>query len=116
MQIKKITSARADFLSDSYKSVRIPRNKKAKTGILRSNKYPKKAHRHHDIHHYCVLCKKAGIPKRKYTSHSAKDFNSVHTNRNIKDGMGVSMVIRTDAVKQYKKSEKRKKELKALKK
>ena len=42
VKTKKIASARAAYLSDSDKSVRIPRKKKAKTGVLCSNQCPKK--------------------------------------------------------------------------
>ena len=36
-QIKKIASARAAYISDRDESVRIPRKKKARTGVLHSN-------------------------------------------------------------------------------
>ena len=40
----------------------------------------------------------------------------MHTNRTIKDGVGISLVSRADTLKQYKKSENKwKKELKYLK-
>ena len=49
--------------------------------------------------------------------HSAKDCTGMRTNWNIMDVIGGSMGSRADNVKQYKRSEnKRKKELKALKK
>ena len=49
--------------------------------------------------------------------HSAKDCTGMRTNWNIKDVIGGSMGSRANNVKQYKRSEnKRKKELKALKK
>ena len=41
LQIKKIASDRAASLSDSNRSARIPRKKKAKTGVLRSKNPPK---------------------------------------------------------------------------
>ena len=54
--IKEITSARAVYLSDSDKSVRIPRRKKAKTGVLNSHNSPRRAHkRHHGAHSYCII-------------------------------------------------------------
>ena len=62
-QIKKITSARAASLSDSNDSIRNPRKNKASTGVLCSNASHKQAHKHHGIQHYCVLCKKAGMPE-----------------------------------------------------
>ena len=89
MNIKNIASARSASQSDSDKSAMIPRRKKAKTGGLRSNNSPRKAHdRHHGVHCYCVLCKKAGIPERKYASHSSEDCTGVRTKRFIKNGMG----------------------------
>ena len=104
--IKNIASAMAASLYDSYKSARIPRKKKARTGVLRSNKPQKKAHKHHGIQRYCVLYKKAGMPEKKYMQNSAEDCTGVRTNQTIKDGMGGSVEISTDNVKQYKKSEK----------
>ena len=116
-QINKIASYRAASLSDSDKSIRIPRKNNARTGFLRSNKSPNKAHKHHGIQHFCVLCNKAGSPKRNYMSHSANYCTGMRTNRTIKYGMGGSVGSRNDTVKQYKKSEnKRKKDIKALKK
>ena len=54
-QIKKIASARAASLSDSDESKRITRKKKARTGVLCSNKLQKKLHNHHSIQRHCVL-------------------------------------------------------------
>ena len=49
--------------------------------------------------------------------HSAKDCTGMSTNWTIKDGIGGYMGSRADTVKQYKKSEnKRKKEMKYIKK
>ena len=70
-QIKNIASARASSFSDSSDSERISRKKKARTGVLRSNKPWKKAHKHHSIQRYCVLCKKEGMPEQKYMSLSS---------------------------------------------
>ena len=57
------------------------------------------------------------MPERKYKLHSSEDCTVVCTNRSIKDRLGGPMVSRTNAVKQYKKSEKKwKKYLKYLKK
>ena len=67
VHIKKIASAMIDSLSDSDESVRIPRRKKAKTGVLNYHKFPRRAYdRHHDAQRYCVIFKKAGMPERKY--------------------------------------------------
>ena len=83
----------------------IPRKKNSRTGVLCYNKYPKKSHKHHGIHSYCVLCNKAGIPEHKYMLHSAKDFTGMCTNRTIKDVMGGSVESSTGNTKQYKKTE-----------
>ena len=118
MQIKKITSDREASLSDSNKSMKIPRKKKEKTGVSCSNKTPKRVHsRHHGIQRYCVICEKSGMPERKYTSHSSKDCTFVLTRRSIKDVLGGPMGSSIDPMKQYRTSENRcKKELKSLKK
>ena len=64
-----------------------------------------------------MICKKVGIPERKYTLHSAEDCNGVQTNRSIKYIMGVPVGSMDDSVKQYKKSKNKcKKDLKSLKK
>ena len=56
------------------------------------------------------------MPERKYTPHSDEDLTGVRTNLSIKYGLGGPMGSMTDAVKQYKKYEnKRKKDMKALK-
>ena len=115
-QINKIAFSRESSLSDSNNSLRIPRKKKDRTGVLRSTKYPKKAHKHHSIQHDCVLCNKAGMIERKYMLHSSKDFTGMCTNRTIKDGIIVYLGGGTDTVKQYRNSENKwKKDLKALK-
>ena len=104
-QIKNIASDRAASLFDSDESVRIQRNKKSRTGILRSNKGPqKKANKHHDTQSYCMLYKKAGMPELMYVLHSVKDCTGMCTNRTIKDRMGGSVGSRDGTVKQYKKS------------
>ena len=116
MHIKKITSGRVASLSYSDESVRILNKKKSNTGILHSNKSPKKAPWHHGVQRYYVLCKKAVIPERKYMSHSSKDLTGVHTNRSIKDVIGGPVGSMADYAKQYKNSEKWNNYLKDLKK
>ena len=71
---------------------------------------------HHGARRYYVLCKKAGMPERNYSSHSSEDCTCVRTKRSIKDGMGGPIGSRTHAVKHHKKFEKWNKELKYLKK
>ena len=81
------------------------------------NKGPQKnSHKHHGDQRHCVLCNKAGMPERKYMSHSVEDCTGQRTNWTIKYGMGGSVWSRSDTMKQYKKSEKRMKDLKSLKK
>ena len=105
-QIKNIASARAAYLSDRKKSVRIPRKNKEMNGVPRSNKPQKKFHNHHSIQRYFVLCSKSGMPEQNYMLHSADDFTVVRTYQTIKDGMGRSVGSRADTVRQYKKYEK----------
>ena len=105
MHIKNIDSAMVASLSESDKSVRIPMRKKVKTGVLDSHKFPRRAHdRHHGAHRYCLLCKKAVIPERKYALHSTEYCTGVRTKRFIKDGIGGPIGSRTHAVQQHKKS------------
>ena len=85
VHIEKIASSREASQYNSNNSVGIPRRKKSKTGVLSSNKSPIRAHdRHHVIRRYCVLCKKAVIPERKYESHSVEDCTDVCTKRSVK--------------------------------
>ena len=65
-----------------------------------------------------MIHKKSGISEHKYMLHSAEDcFGNLSDQNYVRDGMGGPMGSRAEAVKQYKKSEnKRKKELEALKK
>ena len=118
MHIKNIASAREASLSESNKSVSILRRKKAKTDVLRFNKSPRRANdTDHGVQCYCVLCKKAGMPERKYALHSSKDCTGVRTKRSIKDRMCETVGSRTDDVQQHKKYENKwKKYLKYLKK
>ena len=106
MHIKKIASARAASLSDSNKSVRIQRKNKAKTGVLISNKSPRRAYdSHHGAQRYCVFCKKAGMPEHKYVLHSDEGCIGVRTKRSIKDRMGGPIGSKTCALQQHKMSE-----------
>ena len=68
-QIKNISSTRAASLSDINGCVRIHRKNKSilGAGVLRSNKEShNKAPKHPGTPRHCVLCKKVGIPERKY--------------------------------------------------
>ena len=74
VHINNIASDREASLSDSNKSVRIPRRNKAKTGVVNSHKLPRRAYdSHHGAQHYCVLFMTAGMPERKYALHSTND-------------------------------------------
>ena len=115
---EKIAYARVTYLSDRDNSVRITRKKNARTGVLHSNKLPRRAHdRHHGVHRYCVIFKKSVMPEHNYMSHSAEYCTGARTKRPIKYFMVITIGMRNIAVQQYKKSEKRqKKDLKSLKK
>ena len=107
MNIKNIAPARAAYLYDSDKSVRILRRKKAKTGVSNPHNSPRRTYdRHHGAQHYCVIFKKSGMTEHKYASHSTKYCTGVCTKRSIKDGMGGTIGSRTHSVKQHTKSEK----------
>ena len=105
-KIKNIASDRSDYLSDSGRSVRIPRNKKARfgTGVIRSKKVPNnKVPEHHGTQRQCVLFKKAGMPGRKYMAHSAEFCFENHNNqKTTMNGLSGPMGGRSEAVKQYK--------------
>ena len=66
--------------------------------------------------HYYVLCKKAEIPERKYKSHSSENyFGCSYYQEPTKEGLGGSLGNMNYAVKQFQKSEnKRKRDLKYL--
>ena len=67
--------------------------------------------------HYCALCKKAGMPEKNYISHSFENCFGKRSNQmSIKEKLGGALGNRSDAVKQYTKSEQNLNiELKALK-
>ena len=73
-QINNLASDREDSLSDSGESVSITRKKKARTGIMCYNKGPhENSDKHLGTQTNCVICKKSGMPERKYMLHLAKD-------------------------------------------
>ena len=114
-QIKKIATLRSASHFNSNKSIRVPRKKKARTGVF--HKQQGKTPKHHGVPRYCILHKKSVITERKYMLHRYDDcFFNCYDHKYSKEGMSISIGNRTNAVKQYKKSEnKRKKELKVLK-
>ena len=54
-----------------------------------------------------MLFKKSEMPEQKYMPYRVDDCTGTRTNRNIKDGLGGSMEIRSETVKRYKKSKKK---------
>ena len=104
-QIKNIASTRSSSHSDSDESVRIPRNKKARNGVLRNNKgTDKKAHKHHGNQRHCMICKKAVMPGRKYMYHSAEDcFGKRTDQKSIRGGLVWLIGSRDEDVEQYKR-------------
>ena len=107
VHIKNIAYARSASLSDNDKSVRIPRRKKANTGVSGSHKPQRRAkYRHHGAHRYCVLFKKAGMPELKSTLYNTEDCTGVRTKLSIKDGMGGPIGSRNYSLQQHKNSEK----------
>ena len=61
-RINKIAALRAASYSDSDKSVRVPRKKKARTGV-NFKQQGKKTTKQNSANCYCVLCKKVGMPE-----------------------------------------------------
>ena len=70
-QIKRLLASKAEpDDSDSDASANVPFKKKASTGVLQAqNQQGKKTPNHKVPNSYCILCKKAGIPERKYKFH-----------------------------------------------
>ena len=85
-QIKSIETSSAASNSDIHESVRLTCKKMVRTGVLPKRKQQeKKTTKYHVIHCYLALCKKAGMPERKYMSHSSEncfgkcsDHNSIN--------------------------------------
>ena len=74
-QIKKLAAQEAvEFNSDSDASPRVPHKKNARAGVLLDrNQHGDKTPKHKCYWCYCVLCKKATMPDRKYKSHSSQN-------------------------------------------
>ena len=118
-QIKRLETSRAASNSDSKKSVRLMCKKRVRTGFLPNRKHQGgEMPNHHEIHWYCALCKKAGIPEKKYMSHISENcFGKLSYQQPTKLEMGGSIGNRADAVKHCKKYEhKWRKDIKVLKK
>ena len=107
IQIKKFASSNSSALFESNKYVRIPRKNKASTGV-RFKQQEKKTPKQHSAYHYCIICKKAGMPEQNYMSHNYEDcFGNISDQKSIKDGLGGTMGSRDKAVKYYNKSERK---------
>ena len=56
-------------------SVKVPRNNKARTGVLPSCKqHGKNASNHRVYQRYFIIFKNTGMPERNYKLHSSKNF------------------------------------------
>ena len=89
--IKRLSTSKAEpvnYVSDD--STRVPRNKKASTGVLPDRKqHGKNTPKRHSAQRYCVLCKKAGITERKRKSHSSENcFGKRSYQQSIKEVLG----------------------------
>ena len=71
---------------DSDESVRVPYKNRARTGVITSRRQQgKKTLKHHGAQRYCVFCKKAGMPDKKYMSHSSDNcFGKIYDKNYIK--------------------------------
>ena len=94
-QINRIATSKAAYYSDSDESIRVPRKKKANTGVINNHKQEgKKTPKYHSTQRYCVLCKKAGMPEQKHMSHSSENcFGKRSNQQSIKNGLGNPQVI-----------------------
>ena len=82
--------------SESDASARVPHKKKARTGVLPiRNQQNKNAPKHIYAQCYYVLFKKAGMPDRKYKSHSSETcFGNCFDQASVKTGPLPSSSIR----------------------
>ena len=115
-KIKKIKTSRETSHYESNESIKVPCMKKARTGVIRKKQGGKP--KHHGVQRYCVLFKKAGMPKQKYMLHLTGDFFGKRSNhKSVKDKLLIHLGNKDEAVKQFKNyKNKRKKNMKALKK
>ena len=118
--IKRLaTSKVAPVNSDSDKSVKVTRKKKASTGVLPAcNNKVKNTPKYHVAYRHCVMYKKSGMYDCKWKSHTSKTFFGKSSDRAyVKDGLVGTMVNRSNAVNHCQKNEKKcKRELISLKK
>ena len=66
-QTKRHATSKAASHSESDESIRVLHKKRVRTGVIPNRKQQgKNTPKHHGIHHYCVLYKKAGMTERRY--------------------------------------------------
>ena len=106
-QINRLATSRAASNYDSNESGRVPCKKRASTCVIPNRKYwGGKTPNHNGIQRYCALCKKAGIPERKYMLHRSENCLGKRSNHNsVKEELGGSLGNRDYSVKHYKKYE-----------
>ena len=73
--IKRLaTSIASPISSDCDESVRVPRKKRVRKGVLPNRKQQRVTMpNNHGAQRYCVISNKAGIPEQKYMSYSSEN-------------------------------------------
>ena len=109
-QIKRLATSKVVTINyDIYDFIRVPRKNKAWDGVLPSckqhgNKNPK----HHGTQRYCMMCKKAGINEHNWKSHRSENCIGKRSYQApIKEKFGGALGNRSNAVKNYHKTEKK---------
>ena len=108
-QIKRLVTSKSvpvNYGSDD--PIRFPRNKKVRTDVIPSRKqHGGNIPKHHDAQCYCVMCKKAVIPEKKWRSHIYENlFGKIHRQQYIKDILVGPLYNIANAFNRYQKSEK----------
>ena len=119
-QIKILAASKAvpaNYFSNVSAKVTL-KNKASTCAIHTRKQQGKKNPNHKGSQRYCVLCKKTGMPERKYKLYSSENcFGCRSDHKSIKEGLVGILINRNNAVKQYQKSENKwKREMKPLKK
>ena len=119
-QIKILAASKAvpaNYFSNVSAKVTL-KNKASTCAIHTRKQQGKKNPNHKGSQRYCVLCKKTGMPERKYKLYSSENcFGCRSDHESIKEGLVGILINRNKAVKQYQKSENKwKREMKPLKK
>ena len=106
--IKRLAASKAAPInSDSDNYTRVPRKKKVRTGILPSHKqHGKNTPNNHGAQRYCVLCKNAGMPERKWKSHSSENcFGKNSVQAYVRVTLRGALGNRDGYIKYYQKTE-----------